>query len=203
LDSSEAEMERLAQSDEDFDMLHEDTPKKVRMLDNSDDDDVVPSPARKASAKVTPKPGGRYSKPRTKPKKSASIVVSSDDDEDEDFTMGTLQGPKRSKSNPRPKTPEWDPLRDILLMNAQMAAEARLQQLRNGTAKAPTPAPTPAPAPAPAPAPVAQATTDPATAVLDLMPQAATAPVATAPVRKIGRPRKSGSNGVGGSQCEY
>jgi hypothetical protein len=199
LDSSEAEMERLAQSDEDFDMLHEDTPKKVRMVDNSDDDDVVPSPARKASAKVTPKPGGRYSKPRTKPKKSASIVVSSDDDEDEDFTMGTLQGPKRSKSNPRPKTPEWDPLRDILLMNAQMAAEARLQQLRNGTAKAPTPAP----APAPAPAPVTQATTDPATAVPDLMPQATTTPVATAPVRKIGRPRKSGSNGVGGSQCEY
>jgi hypothetical protein len=224
LDSSEAEMERLAQSDEDFDVLHEVSPKKKHVVGDSDDGDVVPSPARKASAKTTPKPGGRYSKPRTKPKKSASIVVSSDDDDDEDFTMGTLQGPKRSKSNPRPKTPEWDPLRDILLMNAQIAAEARLQHLRNGTTKAPAPAPaaptapvapvapvapatsatqaTTAPA-ATAPAATAPAATAPTATAPNLTPQATTTPVITAPVRKVGRPRKIVSNGVGGSQCKY
>jgi hypothetical protein len=189
LDSSEAEMERLERSDEDFETPDEDIPKKKSEVGNSDDSDLIPSPARKASAKAAPKPSGRYSKPRTKPKKSASIIVSSDDEEDEDFTMGTLQGPKRSKSNPRPKTPEWDPFGDILLKNAQIAAEARMQEEKNEgtTARAATVLA--------APAPVSTA--------LDMTTQIATTPLSTTPVRKPGRPRKNGSNGTGGSQCEY
>jgi hypothetical protein len=189
LDSSEAEMERLKQSDEDFETLGEDIPQKKSEVGDSDDSDLIPSPARKASAKAAPKPGGRYSKPRTKPKKSASIIVSSDNEEDEDFTMGTLQGPKRSKSNPRPKTPEWDPYGDILLKNAQMAAEARMQEEKNEgtTARAAT----------------ALAAPSPVSTAPDMTTQIATTPLATTPVRKPGRPRKNGSNGTGGSECEY